>query len=47
MFGQRQPVVSSDNIKPPAMPIKLDIPKDAMIGDTPTSIVNDKHNLPG
>ena len=49
MFGQRQNPTSSDNIKPPVQQhVKLDIPKDAMTGDTPTpdSIVNATHKLP-
>ena len=48
MFGQRQ-TPTGDNVKPLAVqPVKLDIPKDAMTGDTPTpdSITNTAHKLP-
>ena len=46
MFGQRQ-TVTSEYAKPKVAPIKLDIPKDAMTGETPTSLENHNHKLTG
>lgn len=45
MFGQRQNPISPNTNKPPIQTVKLDITKD-VIGETPTSLENDRHNLP-